>query len=172
LLPRYGHQVDAGRRPRPRPVEEGEAAEPQIVLLEARQSDVEVRTFGDRRDRAPGRRTADRRQTYRQAIWQSPISLGEDVVVYSATKPSTARAAASRHHFVVEAFIAEHITISCADRASRCRVHAGDAEGAGDVGRTRTRTDRDAAKIAEAIAASKISRRIYPGRARYPQAAL
>ena len=74
LLPRYGIYLHAGRRPRSRPVEEGDAAEHQKLLPgKPDQSDARrARYRRHRRDRASGRRAADRRQRVRDADLAEP----------------------------------------------------------------------------------------------------
>ncbi|NOJ41890.1 O-succinylhomoserine sulfhydrylase [Bradyrhizobium australiense] len=109
-------------------------------------------------------------------IWQSPLSLGADVVVYSATKHIDGQGRCLGGTILSsEAFIAEHIHNFM--RQTGPSLSPFNAwvllKGLETLGvRVRAQTD-NAAKIAEALASHpKISRLIYPGRADHPQAAL
>ncbi|MBT1515064.1 O-succinylhomoserine sulfhydrylase [Bradyrhizobium sp. SRL28] len=109
-------------------------------------------------------------------IWQSPLSLGADVVVYSATKHIDGQGRCLGGIILSsEAFIAEHL--------HNFMRHTGPSlspfnawvllKGLETLGvRVRAQTET-AAKVADALAAHpKISRLIYPGRADHPQAEL
>jgi len=109
-------------------------------------------------------------------IWQSPLSLGADVVVYSATKHIDGQGRCLGGIILSsEAFIAEHL--------HNFMRHTGPSlspfnawvllKGLETLGvRVRAQTET-AAKIADALASHpKISRLIYPGRADHPQAEL
>ena len=92
------HFVDAGRRPRSRPVAQGDAAEYQELLPgKPDQSDARrARHRRHRRDRASGRRAADRRQRVRNADLAEPARRSAPMS-WCIPRPSTstARAAAS-----------------------------------------------------------------------------
>jgi len=109
-------------------------------------------------------------------IWQSPLSLGADVVVYSATKHIDGQGRCLGGVILSsEAFIAEHL--------HNFMRHTGPSlspfnawtllKGLETLGvRVRAQTET-AGKVAEALASHpKISRLIYPGRADHPQAEL
>jgi O-succinylhomoserine sulfhydrylase len=109
-------------------------------------------------------------------IWQSPLSLGADVVVYSATKHIDGQGRCLGGIILSsEAFIAEHIhNFMRQTGPSLSPFNAWTLlKGLETLGvRVRAQTET-AAKIADALAAHpKISRLIYPGRADHPQAAL
>ncbi|MGY2902808.1 O-succinylhomoserine sulfhydrylase [Bradyrhizobium sp. URHC0002] len=109
-------------------------------------------------------------------IWQSPLSLGADVVVYSATKHIDGQGRCLGGIILSsEAFIAEHL--------HNFMRHTGPSlspfnawvllKGLETLAvRVRAQTET-AAKVANALAEHpKISRLIYPGRSDHPQAAL
>ncbi|WGR98738.1 O-succinylhomoserine sulfhydrylase [Bradyrhizobium sp. ISRA443] len=107
-------------------------------------------------------------------IWQSPLSLGADVVVYSATKHIDGQGRCLGGIILSsEAFIAEHIHNFM--RQTGPSLSPFNAwvllKGLETLGiRVRVQTD-NAAKIAEALAKHpKITRLVYPGRADHPQA--
>ncbi|WP_407168346.1 O-succinylhomoserine sulfhydrylase [Bradyrhizobium sp. ORS 111] len=107
-------------------------------------------------------------------IWQSPLSLGADVVVYSATKHIDGQGRCLGGIILSsEAFIAEHIHNFM--RQTGPSLSPFNAwvllKGLETLGiRVRAQTD-NAAKIAEALARHpKITRLVYPGRADHPQA--
>jgi O-succinylhomoserine sulfhydrylase len=109
-------------------------------------------------------------------IWQSPLSLGADVVVYSATKHIDGQGRCLGGIILSsEAFIAEHIHNFM--RQTGPSISPFNAwvllKGLETLGvRVRAQTET-AGRIAEALASHpKISRLIYPGRADHPQAAL
>ena len=109
-------------------------------------------------------------------IWQSPLLLGADVVVYSATKHIDGQGRCLGGIILSsEAFIAEHIHNFM--RQTGPSLSPFNAwvllKGLETLGvRVRAQTD-NAAKIAEALASHpKIARLIYPGRADHPQAEL
>jgi O-succinylhomoserine sulfhydrylase len=109
-------------------------------------------------------------------IWQSPLSLGADVVVYSATKHIDGQGRCLGGIILSsEAFIAEHIHNFM--RQTGPSISPFNAwvllKGLETLGvRVRAQTET-AGRIAEVLAShSKISRLIYPGRADHPQAAL
>ncbi|MGY3442268.1 O-succinylhomoserine sulfhydrylase [Bradyrhizobium sp. USDA 4473] len=108
-------------------------------------------------------------------IWQSPLSLGADVVVYSATKHIDGQGRCLGGVILSsEAFIAEHIHNFM--RQTGPSLSPFNAwvllKGLETLGvRVRAQTE-NAAKIAEALARHpKITRLVYPGRADHPQAA-
>ncbi|MBR0869988.1 O-succinylhomoserine sulfhydrylase [Bradyrhizobium tropiciagri] len=108
-------------------------------------------------------------------IWQSPLSLGADVVVYSATKHIDGQGRCLGGVILSsEAFIAEHIHNFM--RQTGPSLSPFNAwvllKGLETLGvRVRAQTE-NAAKIAEALATHpKVTRLIYPGRADHPQAA-
>ncbi|MES5488709.1 O-succinylhomoserine sulfhydrylase [Bradyrhizobium sp. INPA03-11B] len=108
-------------------------------------------------------------------IWQSPLSLGADVVVYSATKHIDGQGRCLGGIILSsEAFIAEHIHNFM--RQTGPSLSPFNAwvllKGLETLGvRVRAQTE-NAAKIAEALAKHpKITRLVYPGRPDHPQAA-
>lgn len=109
-------------------------------------------------------------------IWQSPLALGADVVVYSATKHIDGQGRCLGGIILSsEAFIAEHIHNFM--RQTGPSISPFNAwvllKGLETLGvRVRAQTET-AARIAEALASHpKISRLVFPGRADHPQAAL
>ncbi|RQH10816.1 O-succinylhomoserine sulfhydrylase [Bradyrhizobium sp. RP6] len=109
-------------------------------------------------------------------IWQSPLALGADVVVYSATKHIDGQGRCLGGIILAsEAFIAEHIHNFM--RQTGPSISPFNAwvllKGLETLGvRVRAQTDT-AARIADVLASHpKISRLVYPGRADHPQAAL
>ncbi|MCW5704513.1 MAG: O-succinylhomoserine sulfhydrylase [Bradyrhizobium sp.] len=109
-------------------------------------------------------------------IWQSPLSLGADVVVYSATKHIDGQGRCLGGVILSsEAFIAEHIhNFMRQTGPSMSPFNAWVLlKGLETLGvRVRAQTET-AAKLADALAKHpKISRLVYPGRADHPQAAV
>jgi O-succinylhomoserine sulfhydrylase len=109
-------------------------------------------------------------------IWQSPLALGADVVVYSATKHIDGQGRCLGGVILSsESFIAEHIHNFM--RQTGPSISPFNAwvllKGLETLGvRVRAQTDT-AARVAEVLASHpKISRLIYPGRADHPQAVL
>jgi O-succinylhomoserine sulfhydrylase len=109
-------------------------------------------------------------------IWQSPLSLGADVVVYSATKHIDGQGRCLGGMILSsEAFIAEHLHNFM--RQTGPSISPFNAwvllKGLETLAvRVRAQTDT-AGKVADALAQHpKISRLIYPGRDDHPQAAL
>ncbi|WP_183235850.1 O-succinylhomoserine sulfhydrylase [Bradyrhizobium sp. CIR18] len=109
-------------------------------------------------------------------IWQSPLALGADVVVYSATKHIDGQGRCLGGIILSsEAFIAEHIHNFM--RQTGPSISPFNAwvllKGLETLGvRVRAQTET-AARIADVLASHpKISRLIFPGRADHPQAAL
>lgn len=109
-------------------------------------------------------------------IWQSPLALGADVVVYSATKHIDGQGRCLGGIILSsEAFIAEHIHNFM--RQTGPSISPFNAwvllKGLETLGvRVRAQTDT-AARIADVLASHpKVSRLVYPGRADHPQAAL
>jgi O-succinylhomoserine sulfhydrylase len=109
-------------------------------------------------------------------IWQSPLALGADVVVYSATKHIDGQGRCLGGIILSsEAFIAEHIHNFM--RQTGPSISPFNAwvllKGLETLAvRVRAQTDT-AARIADVLASHpKISRLVYPGRADHPQAAL
>jgi O-succinylhomoserine sulfhydrylase len=109
-------------------------------------------------------------------IWQSPLALGADVVVYSATKHIDGQGRCLGGVILSsEAFISEHIHNYM--RQTGPSLSPFNAwvllKGLETLAlRVRAQTD-SAAKIADALASHpKISRLVYPGRSDHPQAAL
>ncbi|MGV7212656.1 O-succinylhomoserine sulfhydrylase [Bradyrhizobium sp. UFLA05-112] len=109
-------------------------------------------------------------------IWQSPLALGADVVVYSATKHIDGQGRCLGGVILSsEAFTAEHIHNFM--RQTGPSISPFNAwvllKGLETLGvRVRAQTDT-AARVAEVLASHpKISRLVYPGRADHPQAAL
>jgi len=109
-------------------------------------------------------------------IWQSPLSLGADVVVYSATKHIDGQGRCLGGIILSsEAFIAEHIHNFMRQTGPSLSPFNAWAllKGLETLGvRVRAQTET-AGKVADALASHpKISRLVYPGRADHPQAAL
>jgi O-succinylhomoserine sulfhydrylase len=109
-------------------------------------------------------------------LWQSPLKLGADVVVYSATKHIDGQGRCLGGMILSsEAFIAEHLHNFI--RQTGPSLSPFNAwvllKGLETLSvRVRAQTD-NAAKVADALAKHpKISRLIYPGREDHPQAAL
>src|SRR5690348_5879462 len=109
-------------------------------------------------------------------LWQSPLALGADVVVYSATKHIDGQGRCLGGMILSsEAFIAEHIHNFM--RQTGPSLSPFNAwvllKGLETLAlRVRAQTDT-AAKIADALAKHpKVSRLVYPGRADHPQAEL
>lgn len=109
-------------------------------------------------------------------IWQSPLALGADVVVYSATKHIDGQGRCLGGIILSsEAFIAEHIHNFM--RQTGPSISPFNAwvllKGLETLGvRVRAQTET-AARIADVLARHpKISRLVFPGRADHPQAAL
>ena len=109
-------------------------------------------------------------------IWQSPLSLGADVVVYSATKHIDGQGRCLGGIILSsEAFIAEHIHNFMRQTGPSLSPFNAWAllKGLETLGvRVRAQTET-AGKVADVLASHpKISRLIYPGRADHPQAEL
>ena len=109
-------------------------------------------------------------------IWQSPLTLGADVVVYSATKHIDGQGRCLGGVILSsEAFIAEHIHNFMRQTGPSLSPFNAWAllKGLETLGvRVRAQTET-AGKIADVLASHpKISRLIYPGRSDHPQAAL
>jgi O-succinylhomoserine sulfhydrylase len=109
-------------------------------------------------------------------IWQSPLSLGADVVVYSATKHIDGQGRCLGGIILSsEAFITEHIHNFMRQTGPSLSPFNAWAllKGLETLGvRVRAQTET-ATKIADALASHpKISRLVYPGRADHPQAEL
>jgi O-succinylhomoserine sulfhydrylase len=109
-------------------------------------------------------------------LWQSPLQLGADVVVYSATKHIDGQGRCLGGMILSsEAFVSEHLHNFM--RQTGPSLSPFNAwvllKGLETLSvRVRAQTD-NAAKVADALARHpKISRLIYPGRADHPQAAL
>jgi O-succinylhomoserine sulfhydrylase len=109
-------------------------------------------------------------------IWQSPLALGADVVVYSATKHIDGQGRCLGGIILSsEAFIAEHIhNFMRQTGPSMSPFNAWVLLKGLETLAVRVRAQTEtAAKVADALAKnSKISRLIYPGRADHPQAEL
>jgi O-succinylhomoserine sulfhydrylase len=109
-------------------------------------------------------------------IWQSPLALGADVVVYSATKHIDGQGRCLGGIILSsEAFITEHIhTFMRQTGPSMSPFNAWMLLKGLETLAVRVRAQTEtAAAIAEALARHpKISRLIYPGRADHPQAAV
>jgi O-succinylhomoserine sulfhydrylase len=107
-------------------------------------------------------------------IWQSPLELGADVVVYSATKHIDGQGRCLGGLILSsEAFIAEHIhNFMRQTGPSLSPFNAWVLLKGLETLAVRAQTET-AAKVADALATHpKVSRLIYPGRADHPQAAL
>ncbi len=179
LLPRYGIAVHAGRRPRSRPVAARRCGRtPGAASWKARP--IRRSTCSTS---APSPRSRIRRgarlivdNVFATPIWQSPLTLGADVVVYSATKHIDGQGRCLGGIILSsEAFIAEHIhTFMRQTGPSMSPFNAWVLLKGLETLAVRVRAQTEtAAAIADALAQHpKISRLIYPGRADHPQAAL
>jgi O-succinylhomoserine sulfhydrylase len=109
------------------------------------------------------------------AIWQSPLALGADVVVYSATKHIDGQGRCLGGMILSsEAFIAEHLhNFMRQTGPSLSPFNAWVLLKGLETLAVRVRAQSDnAARVADALAKHpKITRLIYPGRADHPQAA-
>ncbi len=109
-------------------------------------------------------------------IWQSPLSLGADVVIYSATKHIDGQGRCLGGIILSsEAFIAEHIhNFMRQTGPSMSPFNAWVLLKGLETLAVRVRAQTEtAAKVADSLAKHpKISRLIYPGRSDHPQAAL
>jgi O-succinylhomoserine sulfhydrylase len=109
-------------------------------------------------------------------IWQSPLQLGADVVVYSATKHIDGQGRCLGGVILsTEAFIAEHIhNFMRQTGPSLSPFNAWVLLKGLETLAIRVRAQTETAgKVADALATHpKVSRLIYPGRADHPQAAL
>jgi O-succinylhomoserine sulfhydrylase len=109
-------------------------------------------------------------------IWQSPLSLGADVVVYSATKHIDGQGRCLGGMILSsEAFVAEHLhNFMRQTGPSLSPFNAWVLLKGLETLAVRVRAQTDtASKVADALARHpKISRLIYPGRDDHPQAAL
>jgi O-succinylhomoserine sulfhydrylase len=109
-------------------------------------------------------------------IWQSPLALGADVVVYSATKHIDGQGRCLGGVILSsEAFIAEHIhNFMRQTGPSMSPFNAWVLLKGLETLAVRVRAQTEnAAKVAEALASHpKITRLVYPGRADHPQAAV
>jgi O-succinylhomoserine sulfhydrylase len=109
-------------------------------------------------------------------IWQSPLSLGADVVVYSATKHIDGQGRCLGGVILsTEAFIAEHLhTFMRQTGPSLSPFNAWVLLKGLETLAIRVRAQTEtAAKLADVLATHpKISRLVYPGRADHPQAEL
>jgi O-succinylhomoserine sulfhydrylase len=109
-------------------------------------------------------------------IWQSPLQLGADVVVYSATKHIDGQGRCLGGVILsTEAFIAEHIhNFMRQTGPSLSPFNAWVLLKGLETLAVRVRAQTEtAAKVADTLATHpKISRLVYPGRADHPQAAL
>ena len=109
-------------------------------------------------------------------IWQSPLSLGADVVVYSATKHIDGQGRCLGGMILsTEAFVAEHLhNFMRQTGPSLSPFNAWVLLKGLETLAVRVRAQTDtAAKVADALARHpKIARLIYPGRDDHPQAAL
>jgi O-succinylhomoserine sulfhydrylase len=109
-------------------------------------------------------------------IWQSPLQLGADVVVYSATKHIDGQGRCLGGVILsTEAFIAEHIhNFMRQTGPSLSPFNAWVLLKGLETLAVRVRAQTETAgKVADALATHpKVSRLIYPGRADHPQAAL
>jgi O-succinylhomoserine sulfhydrylase len=109
-------------------------------------------------------------------IWQSPLALGADVVVYSATKHIDGQGRCLGGVILsTEAFIAEHIhNFMRQTGPSLSPFNAWVLLKGLETLAIRVRAQTETAgKVADALATHpKVSRLIYPGRADHPQAAL
>ena len=142
------HCLHAGRRPRSRAVEAGDAAEHQKLLSgKPDQSDAgRARHRRHRRDRASRRRAADRRQCVCDADLAEPAATRRRRRgVFGDQAHRRPRPLSRRHHPVVGAIHCRpHPHLPAPDRSVDVAVQrVGVAEGTGDAGDPRARADRD-----------------------------
>jgi len=178
LLPRYGIEstlvngldLDAWRkamRPNTRTCFLESPTNPTLDVLD-------IPAIADIAHQAGARLIVD--NVFATPIWQSPLTLGADVVVYSATKHIDGQGRCLGGVILSsQAFIAEHLHNFM--RQTGPSLSPFNAwvllKGLETLAlRVRAQTD-NAAKIAEALATHpKVSRLVYPGRSDHPQAAL
>ena len=142
------HRLDAGRRPRSRAVEAGDAAEHQ-ELLSGKPDQPHARRARyrrHRRDRACRRRAADRRQCVCDADLAEPAATRRRRRgVFGDQAHRRTRPLSRRHHPVLGAIHRRpHPHFPAPDRPVDVAVQrVGVAEGTGDAGDPRARADRD-----------------------------
>src|SRR5580700_8407357 len=177
LLPRYGIQstlVDGldldqwkkAMRPNTRTCFLESPTNPTLDVLD-------ISSIADIAHQAGARLIVD--NVFATPIWQSPLSLGADVVVYSATKHIDGQGRCLGGMILgSEAFIAEHLhNFMRQTGPSLSPFNAWVLLKGLETLAVRVRAQTDtAAKVADALAQHpKISRLVYPGREDHPQAA-
>ena len=134
---------------------------------------MDISAIGEIAHQAGARLIVD--NVFATPIWQSPLTLGADVVVYSATKHIDGQGRCLGGIILSsEAFIAEHIhNFMRQTGPSMSPFNAWVLLKGLETLAVRVRAQTEtAAKVADALAEHpKISRLIYPGRADHPQAA-
>ena len=179
LLPRYGIAFHPGGRARPRPVAARRCGQtPGAASWKARPIRRSTCSISRRSRKSPMQRGARLivDNVFATPIWQSPLALGADVVVYSATKHIDGQGRCLGGMILSsEQFITEHIhTFLRQTGPSMSPFNAWVLLKGLETLAVRVRAQTDtAAKVADALARHpKISRLIYPGRDDHPQAAL
>jgi O-succinylhomoserine sulfhydrylase len=177
LLPRYGIQctlVDGldldqwqrAMRPNTRSCFIESPTNPTLDVLD-------ISAIADIAHQAGARLVVD--NVFATPLWQSPLSLGADVVVYSATKHIDGQGRCLGGMILgSEAFIAEHLhNFMRQTGPSLSPFNAWVLLKGLETLAVRVRAQTDtAAKVADALAQHpKISRLVYPGREDHPQAA-
>jgi O-succinylhomoserine sulfhydrylase len=178
LLPRYGIQstlvdgLDLGQwkramRPNTKSCFLESPTNPTLDVLD-------IQGIADIAHQAGARLIVD--NVFATPLWQSPLQLGADVVVYSATKHIDGQGRCLGGMILgTEAFISEHLHNFM--RQTGPSISPFNAwvllKGLETLAvRVRAQTE-NAAKVADALASHpKISRLVYPGRADHPQAEL
>jgi len=178
LLPRYGIQstlVDGldldqwqrAMRPNTRSCFLESPTNPTLDVLD-------IAAIADIAHQAGARLIVD--NVFATPLWQSPLALGADVVVYSATKHIDGQGRCLGGMILgSEAFIAEHLhNFMRQTGPSLSPFNAWVLLKGLETLAVRVRAQTDtAAKVADALAQHpKISRLVYPGRADHPQAQL
>ena len=156
------------------------AVRPNTKAVLSRKSDQSgagsARHSRDREDRARRRRDTRVDNVFATPIWQSPLKLGADVVVYSATKHIDGQGRCLGGVILsTEKFIQDNIhQLMRQTGPSMSPFNAWVLlKGLETLHIRVARQTETAGKIADALAGHpKITRLIYPGRADHPQAAM
>jgi len=171
-LPRLWNRLDAGRRHRSRPVAQGRCDRtPRPFFLETPTNPgldvLDIKAIAEIAHGAGATLVVD--NVFSTPLFQRPLELGADCVVYSATKhiDGQGRCLGGRHSRFRKIHSGPHPHVDPPDRPVAVAVQRlGPAQGAGDAMRARAPADRPpAATVAVALADHpKVSRLIYPGR--------
>src|SRR6202049_4129604 len=178
LLPPYGISSTLGRGLDPDAWKKAMRPNPKSWFLESPTNPtldvLDISSIADIAHQAGARLIVD--NVFATPIWQSPLSLGADVVVYSATKHIDGQGRCFGGMILSsEAFVAEHLhNFMRQTGPSLSPFNAWVLLKGLETLAVRVRAQTDtAAKVADALARHpKISRLIYPGRADHPQADL